>query len=52
MYAAWEGRLDTVKALLEGGANPDATTKEGWTARALADQKNQTEVVRYLDQLE
>ncbi|QQR49369.1 ankyrin repeat domain-containing protein [bacterium] len=51
-YAAWNGRFDCVKLLVENGANPYANTKKGETAADLAKQHYLSEsytIIRYLN---
>jgi ankyrin repeat protein len=53
MYAAWEGNMDTVRALIANGASVDATAKDGQTtARQLAEQQNHKEVAKLLFEAE
>ena len=46
--AAGRGHIDTVKALLEAGADLNAKDKEGKTALMYAKEKNHTEIVHLL----
>ena len=48
MYAAWHGRLEVVKFLIDKGADVNAKDKDGETALSLVSAKNQPEVVEYL----
>ena len=43
MFAAQKGRLETVKLLLEEGANPNVAV-EGWTALRVAEETGCTEI--------
>ena len=48
MLAAWSGRTETVKLLLEHGANIDTQNKFGWTALMWAAGEEKTETVKLL----
>jgi len=48
VLAAREGDLDTVKALVEAGANVNQTTNYGWTALLTATQNKNYKIGKYL----
>jgi ankyrin repeat protein len=48
MYAAREGRIETVRLLLEAGADPNATDANGIRPLLLAISNNHIELARYL----
>ncbi len=48
MAAAHEGHIDTVKMLLEKGADPNAKSKDGDTALKAASLKGRTQIVELL----
>ena len=48
MAASEMGQLETVKALLEKGADPCATNKDGHTAAGLATRYNHSDIAEYL----
>ena len=46
--AAYQGRLETVKALFHAGVSADATDGEGWSAMKLAHLEGNQDVVDFL----
>jgi len=48
VFAAREGDFDTVKALVEAGANVNQTTNYGWTALLTATQNKNYKIGKYL----
>ena len=48
VFAAREGDLDTVKALVEAGANVNQTTNYGWTPLLTATQNKNYKIGKYL----
>jgi uncharacterized protein len=48
VFAAREGDLECVKALLEGGADVNQTTNYGWTALLTATQNKNYQIGKYL----
>ena len=48
MVAAWRGHTDTVKALLDAGANVNAQDGDGETALSLAMKEGHTETANAL----
>jgi ankyrin repeat protein len=48
MFSAANGHTETVKALIDGGADVDAETKKGTTALKFAASKGHTEMVEIL----
>jgi uncharacterized protein len=48
VYWASLGRTETVKQLLENGANPSATDAEGWSALQAAAENGHLEIVKLL----
>jgi uncharacterized protein len=47
-FAAFRGHLDAVKALIEYGADKDIKTKEGKTARQLAEERKDYDIAKFL----
>lgn len=50
MLAAEKGHIDTVKSLLENGANRYAVNEHGWTAAQVAEAANHTAIAMLLNQ--
>ena len=48
MKAAFEGRPESVKVLLEAGADVNAKAPDGWTALMKATERGHTEIVKLL----
>ena len=51
LLAAFNNRLEMVKALVEKGVDPNSANGQGWTAQSLAAQKGHQQIVEYLNSL-
>lgn len=48
LLAAYNGRFEMVKQLVEHGAQTDKANKDGWTASSMAKLRNHTQIIEYL----